>query len=124
MLQADLAAARAAWLDNAKTPAERERRQESDFLKDVDSPGRVADFHSLRHTTGTLPAAAGVPRVAQSLMRHSTVALTMNLYTHPYAEQEADEVGRLPDFARIESKTRRAEVTVLHSGLNIRTAFS
>jgi len=109
MLQADLAAARLTWLAEAKTPKERQRREESDFLRDADSSGRVIDFHSLRHTTGTLLCAAGVhPRVAQSLLRHSTVDLTMSLYTHPYAEQETDAIAKLPDFST-KPKAKRAE---------------
>jgi len=41
------------------------------------------DFHSLRHTTGSLFAASGVhPKTTQNLLRHSTIDLTMNIYTH------------------------------------------
>jgi len=111
MLQADLAAARQQWLAEAGTDAaERKRRDESDFLLDEDSAGRVIDFHSLRHTTGTLLAAVGThPRIAQSLMRHSTVDLTMSLYTHPYAEQQSDAISKLPDFAT--PKKSRAKKT-------------
>lgn len=47
-----------------------------------DATGRVADFHSLRHTFITSLAKAGVhPAKAQRLARHSTVTLTMNVYT-------------------------------------------
>jgi len=101
MLQRDLADARGKWLEDAgDDEAERERREGTDFLLDVDSSGRVLDFHSLRHTTGTLLASAGVhPRVAQSLLRHSTAELTLSIYTHPYADQRADAVNLLPDFA-------------------------
>ena len=112
MLHADLEAARAAWLEDAKAPEERERREESDYLKAEDSAGRVIDFHSLRHTCGTLLASANVhPRVAQSLMRHSTVDLTMSLYTHPYAEQQVDAVERLPNFGKADSKRQGREAT-------------
>jgi len=79
MLKADLAAAGIPYRDEA---------------------GRYRDFHSLRHTTGSLLAAAGVhPKVAQSLMRHSTVELTMNRYTHIFAGQMSDAIDKLPDFA-------------------------
>ena len=48
-----------------------------------DEEGRVLDFHSLRHTFGTNLARAGVaPKVAQELMRHSDINLTMMTYTH------------------------------------------
>lgn len=47
-----------------------------------DESGRVADFHSLRHTFITSLAKAGVhPSKAQRLARHSTINLTMNVYT-------------------------------------------
>jgi integrase len=47
-----------------------------------DATGRVADFHSLRYTFITTLAKAGVhPAKAQRLARHSTVTLTMNVYT-------------------------------------------
>jgi len=98
-LAADLEAARTAWLDAAKTDTERERREKTDFLVYRDSSGRYVDFHSLRHTTGSLLAAAGVhPKVAQSIMRHSDINLTLARYTHVYSGQEADAIGKLPDF--------------------------
>ncbi|MHC4702197.1 MAG: tyrosine-type recombinase/integrase, partial [Planctomycetota bacterium] len=66
----------------------------------VDDAGRFCDFHSLRHTTGSLLAASGVhPKVAQEIMRHGDINLTMNLYTHTLRGQEADAVNRLPDFS-------------------------
>ncbi len=65
-----------------------------------DDSGRYVDFHSLRHTTGTLLAAAGVhPKVAQSIMRHSDINLTMSRYTHTLAGQEAKAVAGLPDLS-------------------------
>jgi integrase len=65
-----------------------------------DKAGRCADFHSLRHTTGTLLAAAGVhPKTAQAIMRHADVRLTMNVYTHTLRGQEAEAVAKLPDFS-------------------------
>lgn len=43
----------------------------------------VVDFHSLRHTFGTMLAKAGTaPKVAMDLMRHGDVNLTMALYSH------------------------------------------
>ncbi|BBO34563.1 tyrosine-type recombinase/integrase [Lacipirellula parvula] len=45
--------------------------------------GRALDFHALRATFITGLARAGVhPRTAQILARHSTVELTMQVYTH------------------------------------------
>ena len=66
----------------------------------VDDAERYADFHCLRHTTGTLLAASGVhPKVAQSIMRHCDINLTMSLYTHTLRGQESEAVESLPDLS-------------------------
>jgi len=65
-----------------------------------DDSGRYADFHSLRHTTGTLLAAAGIyPKVVQDIMRHSDIGLTMNIYTHSATGQQAQAIQSLPDLS-------------------------
>ncbi len=72
--------------------------------------GRYADFHSLRHITGSLLAASGVhPKVAQSIMRHSDINLTMSRYSHTYLEQESETISRLPDFSL--NRKQRAKAT-------------
>jgi integrase len=49
-----------------------------------DDRGRTLDVHALRHTFGTHLSKSGVtPRTAQAAMRHSTIDLTMNVYTDP-----------------------------------------
>ncbi len=64
-----------------------------------DGRGKI-DFHSLRHTTGSLLAASGVhPKIAQSIMRHSDINLTMSRYTHIFQGQESQAVESLPDFS-------------------------
>jgi len=99
MFRADLAAARTAWLNDAATPQERQAREERSFLAYQDSAGRYVDFHALRHTAGSLLAAAQVhPKVAQAIMRHGDINLTMSLYTHTYGGQEADAVAALPSL--------------------------
>jgi len=66
----------------------------------VDEAGRYADFHSLRHTTGSFLAAAGVhPKTAQEILRHSRIELTMSIYTHTLRGQESEAVGKLPDLS-------------------------
>ncbi len=58
-----------------------------------------ADFHSLRHTFCTLLARSGVqPQIAQKLMRHSSIDLTMNFYTHILMEDNMSAVSQLPDL--------------------------
>lgn len=62
-----------------------------------DDSGRVADFHSLRHTFITNLARAGVhPSVAQELARHSSITLTMNHYTHTVLKDKALALAKLP----------------------------
>jgi len=66
-----------------------------------DSSGRYFDFHALRGETGTLLAASGVhPKVAQSIMRHSNINLTMSLYTHTLRGQKSEAVNKLPDLSQ------------------------
>ena len=85
----------------APTPQERKAREESSFLLSPDGAGHVVDFHCLRHTAGSLLAAAQVhPKVAQSIMRHSSIELTMSRYTHVYAGQETAAVAALPDLGQ------------------------
>ncbi len=63
----------------------------------VDERGRTVDVHALRHTFGTLLSAAGVaPRTAQAAMRHSTIDLTMNVYTDPKLLDVAGAMEALP----------------------------
>ncbi len=99
MFRADLADARRAWLGSTQDAAERLRREQSDFLQPVNNDGEKADFHSLRHTTGAWLAQAGVhPKVVQTVMRHSSITLTMNTYGHLFPGQDAEAVASLPDI--------------------------
>jgi len=99
LFRPDLAAARRRWIIAAATPEEREQREASYTLCYVDAAGRYADFHALRHTTGTLLVAGGAnPKTVQSLMRHSDINLTMSLYTHTVVSQEAAAIAALPSF--------------------------
>ena len=50
----------------------------------TDDRGRTVDIHAMRHTFGTHLSKGGVaPRTAQAAMRHSSIDLTMNVYTDP-----------------------------------------
>lgn len=86
----------------------------------VDDSGRYADFHSLRHSTGSLLAAAGVhPRVIQSIMRHSDINLTMSRYTHIFREQEAEAVAKLPDLGSPDREGNKSTATVTNSKIDL-----
>ena len=97
MIREDLAVARADWLKEAKDdPDEFSRRDKSDFLTVTNHEGESLDFHALRHTCGAWLALAGVqPKVIQTIMRHSTITLTMDTYGHLFPGQEADAAARL-----------------------------
>jgi len=79
-----LEAARLAWIDETKDPAEKEAREkDGDFLRSRNSDGEHLDFHALRHSfLSRLGRAGASPKVMQSMARHSTVTLTMDRYAH------------------------------------------
>ena len=85
-------------------------------LADADIPyvvdGLYFDFHALRHETGTLLAAGGVhPKVAQSIMRHSDINMTLSRYTHTLTGQEAKAVEAMPDLSLPSTKREIATGT-------------
>ncbi len=62
-----------------------------------DDRGRTIDVHALRHTFGTNLSKAGVsPRVAQAAMRHSSIDMTMNVYTDPRLLDVQGAIESLP----------------------------
>lgn len=109
MLRKDMKHAREKWFREVEgSPAEYKNRRKSQFLDWQKAEGRV-DFHSLRHTFGTMLAASGVhPKIAQDLMRHSDINLTMSRYTHTLHGQTIEAVEALPD---LEGKRFRATGT-------------
>ena len=102
MLRKDLAAARAAWLREAEEDEpERQRRESSDRFAYADREGRVFDFHALRHQFISDLAAAGVnPADAQRLARHSSITLTMDVYTHVRLSNLQAAVDKLPPLGQ------------------------
>ena len=92
MLRADMVDARRQWLAEAKNdPTERLLREQSDFLVDENHEGQQLDFHALRHTCGAWLAMQGAhPKLIQTVMRHSTITLTMDTYGHLFPGQEAE----------------------------------
>lgn len=99
MTEADLRRARARWIRETADPAERRNRRRSYFLAVHDADNNVSDFHSLRHTTGTLLGQTGAhPRTIQGLMRHSDINLPMKRYCHCVIGLEANALVEPPDF--------------------------
>jgi len=97
MMRLDLEAAREKWLRDTEPEAERNFREQTDFLCYCDHQGRYADFHANRHTFITNLARAGVtPKTAQTLARHSDIRLTMGVYTHTNLDEQIEAVNQLP----------------------------
>ncbi|MCE9590021.1 MAG: tyrosine-type recombinase/integrase [Planctomycetes bacterium] len=64
------------------------------------------DIHARRHTFGTHLAKAGVPpRTAMEAMRHSTIDLTMSVFTDPALLDVAGAVEAMPSFTFKVSRT-------------------
>ncbi len=96
----------------------------------VDDAGRFRDFHALQHTTGSWLAANNVhPKIAQAIMRHADINLTMSKYTHVLCGQEHEAVAKLPDLSIVDVEAQRATGTdggdvTRHSDLAENLAFS
>jgi hypothetical protein len=56
-------------------------------------------FHDLRHTAASLLLSAGVhPKVVQARLGHSTVALTLDVYSHVLGSLQRDAADRIDDL--------------------------
>jgi len=110
MLRVDLERARTCWIKEvAEDDDEVKRRERSSFLAYKDADGRYADFHALRHTFITNMVKSGVsPKAAQSLARHSTIDLTMNVYTSLTVHDQASALAALPAIPTFDRPETRA----------------
>lgn len=56
--------------------------------------------HTMRHTFATRCAEAGIPpKVIQKWLGHSTIEMTMNVYTHVNNDYEQEMVSKINDFS-------------------------
>jgi integrase len=75
-----------------------------------DELGRTIDVHSLRHTTATHLAKAGVqPTIAKDFMRHSDINLTLSVYTDPRLLSEHEALDALPDLPLEQKPSEQAK---------------
>ena len=66
------------------------------FVRKLDPGFPRIRFHDLRHTHATQLLLAGVhPRIAQERLGHSTVALTLDLYSHVTATMQEDAAAKI-----------------------------
>ena len=83
-----------------------------------DAAGRYVDFHALRHSFISLVGQSGATvKEAQTLARHSTSALTLDVYTHIGLNDERQAVERLPELHRA---NRTSEAVALKTGTDDR----
>jgi integrase len=81
-------------------------------IEEKDARGRYADIHSLRHTFAILLARSNVhPKVAQTLLRHSDIRMTMAIYTHVDHEEQAKALTSLPALDADEKRSGHHMVT-------------
>ena len=86
-----------------------------------DGRGWTVDVHAMRHTFGTPLSRDNVaPRTAQAAMRHSSIDLTMNVYTDPRLLDVAGALEKLPDMSL--AAESRHEATESLQDKAIRTA--
>jgi integrase len=119
LLRADMDAARAAWIAEARTPAERAEREGSDFLRHTDSSGRVVDFHGLRvHFISRVVEAGANVKEAMDLARHSDPKLTLRTY----AKVSMHNLSRVLDgMPKADTRPTRVAETMRATGTDDRT---
>ena len=86
-------------------------------IKYVDQGGRVADFHSLRHTFATNLSKCGVaPRIAMEMMRHSDIKLTMKTYTDASQLPVTEALNKLPWLGGENNGTEKGTAFLVQDG--------
>ena len=68
------------------------------FVKFVRQHGLQIRLHDLRHTHATHMLASGVhPKIAQERLGHSSIGVTLDLYSHVLPGMQAEAVARVDD---------------------------
>jgi len=91
-------------LPTRKRPTTRAGRRWPPEIKKTGALRRGGEitFHSLRHTCASMLLAQGVhPKVVQEMLGHSTVSITMDLYSHTTPTLQSDAVRRLDSILRL-----------------------
>ena len=125
MLRADLSAARETWLNEARTPAEREKREASTILAYRDHAGLVFDFHALRGQFITAIVRGGASlKVAMDMARHSDPRLTLGTYTHLATADKRGALSSIPVVRPRRPDTEQAKATGTCGGPDRRAAHA
>ena len=90
-----------------------------------DERGRTIDVHALRHSFGTLLSKGGVsPRTAQAAMRHSSLDLTMNVYTDPKLLDIQGALESLPSLDGMPPQSSTERIVLQATGTHDHTAHA
>jgi hypothetical protein len=83
-----------------------------------DENGRYADFHCLRHTfISNIGRSGATVKETQTLARHSTSALTLDVYSHIGLYDERRAIERLPQLYNTDDKkTEKNQAVALRTG--------
>ncbi len=74
-------------------------RSFSKLLKKIGLPHMR--FHDLRHSAATILLVAGVhPKVVQERLGHSTIAMTLDVYSHVLPSMQQEAAGKIDDLFR------------------------
>ena len=67
-------------------------------------------FHDLRHSAATILLTMGVhPKVVQELLGHSSIAITMNVYSHLLPSMQGDAMGMINDVFKDDEEEEKEE---------------
>jgi integrase len=78
------------------------RRAAADLPRLPVSRRPTATFHSLRHTCAVLLLASGVhPKIVQEMLGHSSISITMDLYSHVTPSMQSEAVRKLDAILRL-----------------------
>jgi integrase len=89
-----------ARLDGGPSHPTRLTRLFNQFMRDHKLP--PVRFHDLRHSHATHMLAAGIhPKIAQDRLGHSSIAVTMDTYSHALPNMQQDAVAKLDTALRL-----------------------
>jgi integrase len=72
------------------------------FLQEIGLPSMR--FHDVRHSAATLLLSMGVPpKVVQELLGHSTISVTMDIYSHTLPSMQHEAMKKMDELFRQQS---------------------
>ena len=75
------------------------------LLESADLPN--IRFHDLRHSAATILLSIGVhPKVVQELLGHSTISMTLDIYSHVLPSMHQEAMSKLDDLFGSQEQTR------------------